>query len=104
MPSLYEGFGLPVLEAMTCGAPVVISNDAALVEMAEDAAIIVDPHRTQDLAAALHLLLQNSDFRQDLRRRGLARAHHFSWEATARATLRVYEEAIHDWQQVKGGR
>lgn len=91
-PSLFEGFGLPPLEAMTCGTPVICSNTSSLPEVVGDAAIQVDPRSVDDLAAALRRVLHDESLRADLRTRGLARARQFSWERTARATLDVYHE------------
>lgn len=90
-PSLYEGFGLPVLEAMSCGTPVVTSDRSALAEVAGDAALLVDPTDVEALAEALGRLLSDDSLRADLRTRGIERAGQFSWERTARATLSVYE-------------
>lgn len=86
-PSLYEGFGMPVLEAMACGAPVLTSNSSALPEVAGDAALLVDPQDTEAITAGLLRLAGDPDLRADLRRRGLARAAEFSWERCARETL-----------------
>lgn len=91
-PSLYEGFGLPVLEAMACGTPVLTSNVSATAEIAADAALLVDPRSVDALASALGRLLTDDALRGDLRRRGLARAAEFSWERTARETLSVYKK------------
>ena len=92
-PSLYEGFGLPVLEAMACGTPVLTSNVSATAEVAGDAALLVDPRSVDGLTSALGRLLTDDALRAELRRRGLARAAEFSWERTARETLTVYEQA-----------
>lgn len=92
--SLYEGFGLPVLEAMSMGAAVVASDTSAIPEVAGDAALLVDPTDEDAVAAALRRLLQEPDLREDLSRRGRERAAAFSWEATARATLGVYREVL----------
>jgi glycosyltransferase involved in cell wall biosynthesis len=97
-PSLYEGFGLPVLEAMACGTPVICSNTSSLPEVAGDpaagsdqaAALLVDPLDTAALADAIHLILTDDALRADLRRRGLAQTAKFSWAGTAQATLAVY--------------
>jgi len=83
-PSLYEGFGLPVLEAMACGTPVLCSNAASLPEVAGDAALLTDPHDTDSLGLALQRLLQDETLRRDLIARGLARARRFSWDSSAR--------------------
>lgn len=90
-PSLYEGFGLPVLEAMACGTPVVTSNVSALPEVAGDAALYVDPYDTAGLAGALEQVLCDPALATNLRDRGLERASRFSWQETARRTWEVYE-------------
>ncbi|HIQ02105.1 MAG TPA: glycosyltransferase family 1 protein, partial [Anaerolineales bacterium] len=91
-PSLYEGFGLPVLEAMACGTPVACSNTSSLPEVVGDAALTFDPTDTAGIADAVARLLEDADLQADLRERGLRRAARFSWERTARATLTVYRE------------
>lgn len=93
-PSLYEGFGLPVLEAMACGAPVITSNVSALPEIAGDAAHLVNPYREDELAAALVRLMGDEAYRAELRRRGLHRAQSFSWGRTASQTLEIYHSAV----------
>ena len=93
-PSLYEGFGLPPLEAMACGTPVITSNVSALPETVGDAALLVDPMDVDALAAAIRDLWRDDALRADLRARGLARARDFSWERTARLTVAVYASAL----------
>jgi len=92
-PSLYEGFGLPPLEAMACGTPVIVSRTSSLPEVVGDAAILVDPAEPGDIAGAMARLAADTNLRRDLRERGLARAAAFSWEITAAATLAAYREA-----------
>jgi len=93
-PSLYEGFGLPVLEAMACGCPVICSNTASLPEVAGDAALLVDPHDVEELADAIDRVMDDSALRSDLIRKGFRRAAHFSWEKTARETLAVFRSIV----------
>ena len=93
-PSLYEGFGLPVLEAMACGTPVVTSNRSALPEVAGDAALLVDPADDRALAESMARALADAALRNSMAERGLARARTFSWRRCARETLAVYEEAL----------
>jgi len=92
-PSLYEGFGLPILEAMECGAPVITSATTALPEVAGDAAELVDPCSVDDIAAALGRLLTSPGWRETLRARGMLRASEFSWRRVAEETLAVYKQA-----------
>jgi glycosyltransferase involved in cell wall biosynthesis len=89
-PSLWEGFGIPVIEAMACGTPVLTSNLSALPDVAGDAALLVDPNRPEDVAGGICRLHADVDLRERLRRRGLERAKEFSWAQTARETLAVY--------------
>ena len=93
-PSLHEGFGLPLLEAMACGVPVVTSNVSSMPEVAGDAATLVDPRDGEGLAAAIGRLLRDEALRDRLREAGIARARQFSWEATARRTLDAYASLL----------
>ncbi|ULA60193.1 MAG: putative Phosphatidylinositol N-acetylglucosaminyltransferase [Nitrospira sp.] len=93
-PSLYEGFGLPVLEAMGCGCPVICSNAASLPEVAGEAAILVDPRRADQLAQELARVLESTDVQASLRARALARSKEYVWERTARQTVAVYERTV----------
>lgn len=89
-PSLYEGFGLPVLEAMSCGTPVVTSNVSSMPEIVGDAGILVDPHDAHQLAEGLKKVILDEHLCGVLKQRGLERAAQYSWERTARETLQVY--------------
>ncbi|MBD2363477.1 glycosyltransferase family 4 protein [Anabaena minutissima FACHB-250] len=93
-PSFYEGFGLPVLEAMTLGAPVVASNSSSIPEVAGDAAILIDPQDSMQLAESILKLISDRELRQDLINRGKERAKLFTWERTARETLKAYRAII----------
>ncbi len=93
-PSLYEGFGLPVLEAMACGTPVITSNVSSLPEVAGDGARLVDPFDVDALANALGETLTDEHARLAWREKGLLRARQFSWERTAQQTIEVYERAM----------
>jgi len=93
-PSLLEGFGLPVLEAMRCATPVLTSNVSALPEVAGDAALLVDPRSVEEVEAALRRLAGEPELRADLVARGLRRAEGFSWTRTARQTLHVYQRFL----------
>jgi glycosyltransferase involved in cell wall biosynthesis len=90
LPSLYEGFGLPVIEAMACGPPVLTSNVSATSEVAGDAALLVDPHSLDAIRDGLRTLLSDPDLRAELSKRGLARAAEFSWAHAADETHAVY--------------
>lgn len=92
-PSLLEGFGLPPLEAMACGTPVVVSKRAALPELVGEAGLLIDPQNVDDMAAAIATVLGDAALAGELGARGLQRSQHYSWEATARLTLDVYRQA-----------
>lgn len=92
-PSIFEGFGIPPLEAMACGTPVVTSNTSSLPEVVGDAGVMVDPLDTEALASAIATILSDDALRSRLSARGRERSALFSWEAAARATLDVYRRA-----------
>jgi len=94
LPSLYEGFGLPPLEAMACGTPVIASDRGSLPEVVGDAGLIIDPEGEDSIAGAIERLWESDTLRSELREKGLRRAKDFSWEKTARETLKVYEELM----------
>ncbi len=89
-PSLYEGFGLPILEAMACGTPVITSNISSMPEVAGDAALLVDPYDVDGLARAMKEVLTNKKLRGHLKKKGFERVKKFSWERCARQTLEVF--------------
>ncbi len=93
-PTLYEGFGLPPLEAMACGVPVITSNVASVPEVVGDAALLVDPNNSRELADTMAKVLENNDLKQELKAKSLERARHFTWEECAQRTLKTYMEAV----------
>ena len=94
-PSLYEGFGLPVLEAMKCGTPVLTSNISSLPEIVGHAAILVDPYDEESIAFGMEQLVQDSDLRERLAREGLQQAALFSWQKAAAETLNIYRQILY---------
>lgn len=93
-PSLYEGFGLPVLEAMACGVPVIASNRTSLPEVVGDAGILVNPENPEELVSAMSKVLGDSELGATLSRKGIERARLFSWEEAARKVIEVYQGAV----------
>lgn len=93
-PSLYEGFGLPALEAMACGTPVIAADTSSLPEVVGEAGLLVDPLNTEQLAAAIERVWTDEDLHRELRRRGLERAAQFSWARCAEETMDILEEAL----------
>jgi glycosyltransferase involved in cell wall biosynthesis len=91
---VYEGFGLPVLEAMACGLPVVTTDSSSLREVAADAALLVEPGSPEALEEAMGRMLEDGALRDRLSEKGRQRASCFTWEATARRTAQVYEAAV----------
>ncbi|MFC1994677.1 glycosyltransferase family 4 protein [Chloroflexota bacterium] len=96
LPSLYEGFGLPLVEAMACGCPVVASNCSSLPEVAGDAGLFVDPHGIDGLAQAMRRVITEPALREQLTEKGFERVQHFSWDRAAQETLRVYRKVEAD--------
>jgi glycosyltransferase involved in cell wall biosynthesis len=92
-PSLYEGFGLPPLEAMRCGAAVIASNTTSIPEVVGDAGVLIDPENIDAIAAAIHEVLTTPELRASLQQKSLTRARSFTWERTARLTLDAYKVA-----------
>jgi glycosyltransferase involved in cell wall biosynthesis len=102
-PSYFEGFGLPPLEAMKCGAPAIVGNATSLPEVVGDAALQVDPFNVSAIAAAMDQLIKNSELREKLRVKGQARAKLFDWNDTAQRTLVVYRQVYRDSYQTAAG-
>lgn len=94
MPSLYEGFGLPVVEAMQCGTPVITSREGSLPEVGGDAVYYVDAYSEDAIAKGMREVFQNPKLQQELRRKGLERSKIFSWQKTAERTLQIYNNAM----------
>jgi len=95
-PSRHEGFGLPPLEAMACGTPVVTSNVSSLPEVTGDAAMLVNPGNVFDIARGIREVLTDEPLRAELIRRGRAQAARFSWERSARQVLQIYQDVARD--------
>lgn len=93
-PSLYEGFGLPPLESMACGTPVITSNVSSLPEVVGNAAITVDPYNIKELSEKINKILSNKDLQNKMIQRGIERAKQFTWDKTARETIKVYEDVL----------
>jgi glycosyltransferase involved in cell wall biosynthesis len=94
LPSLYEGFGLPILEAMQYGCPVATSNVSSLPEAGGDAVVYFDPENVEDITKALHSLVNDEELRNKLVKKGYEQIKKFSWEKTARETLRILEDVV----------
>ena len=91
-PSFFEGFGIPPLEAMACGTPVITSNTSSLPEFASDAALLVNPHEIDDIAQAITRLLTDDTLRTELQQKGYQRAHQYTWQQSAQKMLHVYDQ------------
>jgi len=94
MPSLDEGFGLPAIEAMSCGRPVIVSSGNSLEELVGDAGLTVNPHSLAELTAAIDRIFFCEDLRRSLAARAIQRASEFSWETAARQLLEVFEQTL----------
>jgi glycosyltransferase involved in cell wall biosynthesis len=94
LPSLYEGFGIPLVEAMACGAPVVASNVSSFPEVVGDAGLLLDPADETQWAEKLLMLFGNADLRQNLSRKSIDRARQFTWKNMARKTIAAYTEVL----------
>lgn len=94
-PSLYEGFGLPPLEAMQCGVPVITSNTSSLPEVVGDAGIMVDPYDVESISKSILAVYHNDELRKEMARKSLERALHFSWDKTVEQTVQAYKKALH---------
>jgi glycosyltransferase involved in cell wall biosynthesis len=92
LPSFYEGFGLPPLEAMACGTPVIVSDTSSLPEVVGDAGWLVHPEDVEGLTVAMYRILSDENLRHEMRAKGLKRAATFSWDRAARQTIQVYRK------------
>lgn len=97
-PSLYEGFGLPILEAMCCGTPVITSNVSSIPEVAGDSALLINPFDTEELAKAMSKVLEDINVKADLISRGFERSANFNWRKTASDTLKIYEDTYRSYK------
>ena len=95
-PSFFEGFGVPPLEAMACGAPVITSNTSSLPEVVGDAALLVDPHNTGELAHAITRLIENEELQEELREKGYRQVKQYTWPNSARKMLSIYEKLYNE--------
>ena len=97
-PSLHEGFGMPPLEAMACGTPVVVSITSSLPEVVGDAGITVDPYDVENIAEAIYRVISDRDLNKQMRKKGLERARLFSWEKAAGETLTILENTLNKFR------
>jgi len=102
-PSFYEGFGLPVLEAMSYGLPVITSNISSLPEVVEDAGILINPYDAKEISKAMYEILTNNDLRIDLSKKGIIQAKKFTWELTALLSLKSFQRAVIEMEDLKLG-
>ncbi|HPL99511.1 MAG TPA: glycosyltransferase, partial [Bacillota bacterium] len=97
-----EGFGLPPLEAMTCGTPTITANVTSIPEVVGDGAILTDPYNIDELTEKIYKAISDAEFREQLKEKALRRAYNFSWKKTAIETIKVYEEAGGERREVRG--
>ncbi|SHK68176.1 Glycosyl transferases group 1 [Anaerocolumna jejuensis DSM 15929] len=95
-PSIYEGFGIPPLEAMACGTPVVVSNQASMPEVIGDAGYYIDPYQVEDICDALQTLLGNDNLRKELSKKGISRAKEFTWSSAVNKLMKIYNKLVWD--------
>jgi len=93
-PSLYEGFGLPCIEAMACGCPVISSNISSIPEIVDNAGLLVNPQHVEELSTAIYKVISNTELKKELRDKGLKQASQFTWDKTALQTLEVYKQVM----------
>ena len=93
-PSLHETFGMPILEAMSCGCPVITSNVSSMPEIAGGAALLVSPYNVDEIGKAIYQVLTDEGLKEEMRERGLERAKQFSWRRCAEEHLKVYQEVL----------
>jgi len=96
LPSIHEGFGLPVIEAMACATPVITSNLSCLPEIAGDAAILVNPYQPNEIAEAMAKVLTNENLRKEMIKKGQKNALRFSWDKAAEEILKLFEDVYHN--------
>jgi len=94
-PSIYEGFGLPVLDAFNAGVPLITSNAASIPEIAGDAALLVNPYKTEEIAKAMEVIIENKNIRNELINKGKIQTEKFSWDKTVEAIINIYQELLH---------
>ena len=100
-PSFYEGFGLPPLEAMACGTPVITANNSSIPEVTGDAAVLINPHDMYDLAGAMEKVLNNPELGEGMRAAGMKQAANFTWRKCAEETLAAYQK-LYAWEKTRG--
>jgi glycosyltransferase involved in cell wall biosynthesis len=100
-PSLRESFGIPILEGMACGVPVITSNTSSMPEVAGDAALLVNPHNSDEIKTAIEKILNNEELRMQLIEKGIERAGNFSWKIMAENYLKLYQDVVDELDNSK---